>query len=521
MAAFVSVADCGALVRSVYTRGPMAALVLACGVSFAGCGGGDQATAGPVDAGTPLGDGMVVEVSGSVEKQSDGEEATTGSVLVDVFHTDRAINQKVQVKIYASAGGSAVVAGAGNEDFEVPPGEYRAELKYSESDLAGGYKGSISGLVVTAGHLSRYQAKVRAPVGMLRMAFLQPDGPQRPPLKINDQVTVAVFKGDEDPDLSGALWTGPAGEWAALPEGNYQVRATFEAPGQPATVEWYRDLLVEGGLGRNDQEIHLEFDDSGVRIDAFNFGRDVNDRTTIYFFSPGANVNQAVAKESGPAGQVTRVDPGLYDIWVVYQPSTENPELLGTMLVPGFEVPERGGVRKQIDVEEPLASVRLKVMNGADDLSDSTELRVLRAGADQEAASPMVDEVGVSEHPVPVGTYDIYISVDLGAGPKKLSFRDVELGNGFVWEQVFDLKKAANPAAEVRRPAEPLRSLHWVEPAKGDDDDSGTGDDDDSASADQAPAEGDAAPAEGGDAPDAGAAPSDGAAPAATPPVGG
>ena len=445
------------------------------------CGGGDDRATGPADAGTPLGDGMVVEVSGSVEPVEALAEGTVGSLLVDVFHTNRAINQKVSVKLFPAAGGNVVTGGAGNEDLEVPAGEYRAVLKYFESELAGGYKGTITGLVVTAGHRSRYQAKVTAPVGLLRMQFQRPDGPLRPPLKINNLVTLAIFKGDEDPDLSGALWSGQAGEKVALPEGAYQVRATFEEPGQPSTVEWYRDIVVEGGLAQNDQDIHLEFDDSGVRIDAFNFGRDINKATTIYFFNPGANVEQAVAKNSGPAGQVARIDPGLYDVWVVYQPSPDTPEMRGTRLVPNFEVPERGGVRKQIDVEEPLASIRIKVMQGDDDLSEVAELRVLRAGADKEAASPIVDEIGVGEHPVPVGTFDIYINVESSAGPKQLAFRDVELGNGYVWEQTFDLSATSVAAVEVRRPAEPLRSLHWVAPKKGDDDDSGRGDDDDSA----------------------------------------
>ncbi len=443
------------------------------------CGGGDAPTTGPATAGPPLGDGMVVEVGGSVEKLDVDEPGTTGAILVDVFHTDRAINQKVRVKIYAAAGGNAVAGGAGNEDLTLPAGEYRAELKYSESDLAGGYTGSISGLVVSAGHRSRYQAKVTAPVGMLRMQFSQPDGPQRPALRINEQVTLAIFNGNEDPDLAGALWTGPAGDWIALPEGAYQVRATFEAPGQPPTVQWYRDLQVAGGLGRNDQDIQLEFDDSGVRVDVFNFGRDVNARTTAYFFNPGANVAQAVAKSSGPAGEVARLDPGLYDLWVVYQPSANNPELRGTKLVQNLEIPERGGVRRQIDLQMPLATLSLKVRAGAEDLADTTELRVLRAGADKEAASPIVDEIGVSEHPVPVGTFDIYLSAETSEGPKQLVFSDVELGNGYVWDQTFDLSSTTNVAAEARRPLEPLRPLGWVAPKVGDDDDSG-GDDDDS-----------------------------------------
>ncbi len=473
------------------------------------CGGDDDNKTGPADAGTPLGDGMVVEVTGEAEPVESLAEGTTGSLLIDVFHTDRAINQKVSIKIFKASGGGLVVGGDGNEDLEVPAGEYRAELKYSESELAGGFKGSISGLSVSAGHRSRYQAKISAPVGLLRMQFQQPDGPLRPALKINDQVTVSIFRGDEDPDLSGALWTGPAGEWVALPEGTYQARATFELAGQPSTVEWYRVLKVEGGLGRNDQDIHLEFDDSGVRIDAFNFGRDINDATTIYFFNPGANVEQAVAKTSSPAGQVARVDPGLYDVWVVFQPSIDTPEMRGTRLVQNFEVPERGGVRKQVDVEEPLATVRLKVRFGDDNLSESSELRVLRAGADKEAASPIVDEVGVSEHPVPVGTYDIYVNVETSAGPKQLAFRDVELGNGYVWEQDFDLKSSSVAAAEVRRPAEPLRSLHWVAPKKGDDEDSGGADDDDSAGSDAADGAG-ADPAEGAAEPTGGAKPAKG-----------
>jgi len=368
------------------------------------CGGDDGSPAGPVTAVTPLGAGIVAEVSGSVEHLGKEDPGTDGILLVDVFHTDRAINQKVKVKIYPEGGGGALASAGGNEDITVPAGNYRAAIVYDESELAGGYKGSISGLVVTAGYRSRYRVKVEAPVGLLRMQFQQPDGPMRPPVKINDKVTLAVFKGGEDPDLSGVLWSGPAGSWIALPEGTYQCRATFAVPGQPSTVEWYRDLTVAGSLARNDQDIQLAFDDSGVRVDAFNFGRDVNDHTTVYFFNPGANVEQAVAKMSGPAGQVAHVSPGRYDLWVVYQPAVDDPELIGTSFLANLEVPDRGGVRRQIDLEMPLATLDLHVKNGAADLSDNAELRVMRAGADREAASPIVDDVGLKRQPIPVGT---------------------------------------------------------------------------------------------------------------------
>ncbi len=433
---------------------------LAVGLLMVGCGGGEKVDKS-ADAGDPDGSGIVTGVTGVVNPLETPSAEGTGTLLLDIFHTDRAINQKAKVKIQAVEG-DARAKGEGNQDFELPPGLYTAEIEYKESDLSGKHKGSLTGLKVSAGVETRYSVKVAAPIGLLRFKFARVVAGQREPQKVTDQAELEVFRAEDDPDLTGAFWTGPAGEWLALPVGTYHAKATLKLEDGPVT-EWYRDLVIEEKLARNDQDITLARDDDGVRIDAFNFGKDVNDHASVYFFSPGADTQTAVAKASGAAGKLVKVDPGTYDIMVVYQPDPRQPDLSGSQLLAGFVVPERGGVRRQVDIERELGLLRVSVKAGEEDVNDAVELRVMREGADLDAGSPVLDEVGVSEHPLPAGTYDIYLTL---------------------------------PEA-VKNPAAPPRAVEWRQAAKpaGDDDDSARGDDDDSAKAD-APAEGAAQPAE-------------------------
>jgi len=453
------------------SRIPLLPLLLC--LPLAACGGKGPKKAENADPGAPLGEGIVQEVRGAVEEGKDLPEGK-GALLLDIFHTDRAVNQKVKVSIHPDGDPGAVLArGEGNQEFQLDPGLYRASLTYNESDLAQGFEGKVAAMKVNLGWTTRYHLGLNAPVGQIRMRFHRSVDPSQPPTPVNDKVQLSIWKDGDEPDIVTPFWEGPAGDFVSLPAGTYDARATYSEPGELPTVEWFHDLVVAGGMAKTERDVDLEVDTSGVRIDVFNYSRDVNPRTTIYFFNPGANVQAAVAKASGKAGEVIKVDPGTYDVLVTYQPSDDTPELRGEKLLEDFQVPERGGVRRQIDLEKPLAVARLKITDSGQDAGERTDIRVMRTGADPDAGTAVLDQVGVGEHFIPVGTYDIYLTYrPVDGAPRKHAFQKVELGNGFVWAQTFEGTVEKWEALPVRRPPEPLQPITSLQIVTGGDDDS-------------------------------------------------
>ena len=448
-------------------------LLLLFAVSLIACGGGDKVATGPLDAGAPTGDGIVSSAKGTIQVEGTHAEGH-GSLELEVSHTDRLVNQKVGIFV-TDATGAEVAKGEGNQPFPLPAGTYSARIVYTETELASGFEGAVHGLRVHPGAMSEYAVGVQAPVGILRMRFS--DGKE----SVSDKVAITVYKNDDDPELVvGPTYVGAAGENVILPVGKYQVRAVFTpSKGLPIT-EWYRDIQVDGAMARTAREIVLELDVTGLRVDAFNYGRDVNSKTRVYMYAPGADVAFAVARFQGKAGDAIPADPGTYDVRVVYTPSQSTLDFIGDKTVADIRVHRGLGTRLQVDVEKPLATLRVAIKEGDEDINDKSEIRVMRAGADVDAASPVLDEIGVGQHPVPVDTYDIYIKSQASEGPPiERKFMGVVLGNGYVWEQTFDVKNSDWEAAPVRTPSSELRPVDW-KPPTGDDDDS-AGDDDDSA----------------------------------------
>jgi hypothetical protein len=440
--------------------------------TLAGCGGGDKTPAAPLEVGTPTGDGIVKKVEGVLAPQAAAAEGQ-GSVKFDVFHTDRLVNDKVTIELRDGAGNLARKL-AGNETAEVPAGPYTAALTYDENERLQGYKGSLAALVVHPGQLTTYKVGIEAPIGILKMKFT--DGTEN----LSDKVKLTIFRSVDDPELVvGPVWEGMAGDSVMLPVDSYQVRAVY-APDKGAPItEWHRDISVEPALARTERDIVLELDLTGLRVDAFNFGKDVNASTRVYVYAEGADVQFAVAKFQGRAGEAVPADPGLYDVRVVYMPSSSALKFVGDKTLKSVKVNAGLGTRVQLDLGLPQAMLKLKVTEGETDLSDKTEIRVMRTGADREAASPLVDELGVGRHPIPVGVADIYLRVLNTAGEVKAqTFKAVELQNGWTWEQSFDVSEPTWEARPPLKPAAPPRPIEFVGP--GDDDDS-AGDDDDSA----------------------------------------
>jgi len=449
-------------------------LVLAVALlSLSGCGGGkDKGPAVALDAGTPTGEGIVKSASatlGPLEGAAEGQ----GAALFDVSHTDRLVNASVSIKVMDSAG--AVVAEvAGNEEAQLPAGTYSASLVYDENERLKGYKGAVAGVVVHPANTTRLKVGVEAPIGILKMKFS--DGEEN----LSEDVKLTIFRSVDDPELVvGPVWEGTAGENVMLPVDSYQVRAVYSPDKGSPITEWHRDISVSGALARTDKDVVLDLDLTGLRVDAFNFSKDVNAKTRVYVYAEGADVQVAVAKFQGQGGSAIPADPGVYDVRVVYTPSSSALRFLGDKTIKSVKVNAGLGTRMQIDLELPQANLNIKVFEGDVDLSDKTEIRVMRTGADGDAASPLVDELGVGRHPIPVGKADINLrALNIAGEVRAQTFRAVELENGWTWDQSFDASLKEWEEKPALKPASPPRPIEWVAP--GDDDDS-AGDDDDSA----------------------------------------
>ncbi len=450
---------------------PVASLLL-----LAGCG--EKEPEAPIELGEPTVGGVVKSIEGVLTDLETPVEGT-GSLLLDVVHTDRAVNQKVKVTIEGAAGSAK---GEGNQDFALGVGTYTASIVYGEGDLGGKHEGNIGNLQVFEGKLSRYQVMLDAPVGLLALRFSTKATQWKAAADVSADVELAVWKNEDDPELTTPLWSGSADDSVVLSAGTYRARAKYTDDRDRKTVEWYPDLEVSGGMARVEKKIEFDLEFTGIRVEAYNFGQPVDDRTTVYFYRPGADMDFAVAVSSGPAGTVTPVDPGTYDLRIVYLPTDQSMELKGELVLEGVVVPERGGVTQKVDLAYPLSKVVLKITEGEADISERTEIRIIRAGADPEAAAAALDDVGVSKHYIPVGTYDIYLTQNLLEGaPRRATFKDVDLGNGYEWNQTFDMAAEEWIPAPSKRPGSAPQPIPWSRPGEGDDD---SADDDDSAGPD-------------------------------------
>lgn len=457
--------------RTLLNLALLTALALVAGCS---CGGDDDTPEASIDAGAPLGEGVVKEVAGTLADAPTDIAEGKGQLLLDVFHGDRAVNRKVKV-LLAPDGARDTPAGKGegNQAFELDPGLYYATIIYNEGDLAVDMAGSIAGLKVNAGQVTKYNVHLEAPVGLLLLKCARTDGPGRPEVKVDDQVSLEVYGADGD--RSSPIWIGQAGGSVPLPVGSYDVKATYDG-GSELLHEWFENLVVASGMAKTIPKCLFDLDTTGVRIDAYNFSNDINARSQVYFFNPGANIEQAQAKEIGTAGEDVKVDPGTYDVLVVYQPSDDNPDIEGRKMLAGFEVPERGGVRRSVDLEMALGRIVLKVLDGAEDVSERVEMMVKRAGADRVASTSLLEVTGVGEHWLESGMMDIYLTYQDRDGEKKdEKFLGIDLGNQYVWRQEFNAQDASWIAADTEKPAQAPKPIAH-KPA-GDDDDSAQDDD--------------------------------------------
>tara|TARA_Y100001968_G_scaffold295935_1_gene303711 strand:+ start:1427 stop:2854 length:1428 start_codon:yes stop_codon:yes gene_type:complete len=447
------------------------------------CGDDDSAANAPLAAAVP--EGIVVEASGSLEAAAEIAEGQ-GQLLLNATLGGKPVADKLSVEISAVGGDPAqVTAVTPGTALQLAPGQYSAKFVYLLDEKLGSFDGSAAGLEVRAGQTSRYDLTLTVPVGILVLNF-KLKNKQGPPANISSEVKMELFRAEDDPTLVEPVFAGVPGTDLTLAKGKYKVRATYP-PGRnrPLVTAWFDEVLVGATLTRTEQEVLIEPEPLGVRVDAYNFSRDINSGTSVFFFSEGADMARAIARAQGVGGKVVEVPsqlaPGKYDVLLLYQPSPmTNPDLKIEKIMLGFEVPAAAEpIRLPVDFETPLGAIRLKVLAGEEDISDRIEMRVMRGGADPNAATPALEEFGVSEHFIPSGTYDVYLKWKKEDGSDgKAEFIRVELGNGHIWEQEFQRDEGPWEARPVRVPPRQLRPITWVDP--GDDDDS-AGDDDDSA----------------------------------------
>ncbi len=457
-------------------------LVLLALLFLASCGEDESDAESPLQQGS--GGGIVVDSTGALEAV-EGLVEGQGKLIVEGKLAGEPVTNKLVIKLHPlGAPDTDSGSGPGGQEYTLAPGEYEASLVYTHDEAHGSFEGTLGGLEVRAGQASRYHAQLTVPLGILVVRFVLQDRAKQA-VDISADVKLALYKATDDTDLVEPTWQGRAGEEALLPKGKYQLKASYApAKGRAEVSEWHKDIEVGATLTRTEKKIVLAPEPLGVRIDVYNYSRDINAGTKVFFFTEGADMSRAIARAEGIGGHVVEVPgqirPGKYDILLLYQPSPmTNPDLQIRKLIAGFEIPkELQAQRVPIDLETPLGTIRVKVNDGKEDVSDRVDMRVMRAGAFKDAATPALEASGVSEHFLPAGTYDLYFEwKDADGTGRGAEFIGVQLGNGFVWEQQFDRRSSNWEAAPTRTPPKPLHPISWT--ASGDDDDS-AGDDDDS-----------------------------------------
>lgn len=464
----------------------------------AACGGGGGQTQGlgknPVALDGMQGEGIVKESKGKSRLDEELPEGQ-GGVIFDVQHVDRLVNNQVFFEVFPEGDSVASVGKvAGNDRLTLEPGTYDAHLVYTHSDVAR-YEGDIRSVVVHPDRTSKCEVKIEAPVGMLDLRFLN-DG-----VDINAKVKYSVYPAATEEDAfrgDPMIKDQSPTEQLALPAGAYDVLSVYHETDAVHQDAWIEGLVVEGAMKRTVYTHDFAVTLHGFVLHVKNFGEDVSDRSTVYFYYPGANVEFAVAVDQGPAGEQLVVKPGEYDVRVVFQPSSEQstwgdkvlsgvkigvdeeqPEAVeagaegegeaeATDPAAGTEAPAEGGdaaaegeeaaaaegeaalperpgsllIEMEVDMQIPLATLEVKVLYGGEDVSDKSTLRVINAGADKAAASAVLSVTGLGTHIIPAGEYDINISFEEADLSGSRWYETIHLGHGDSWAKELDLHKA-------------------------------------------------------------------------------
>ncbi len=366
-----------------------------------GCGEGDKAN---VADGPASGSGIVKKVTC---KSAPGAMAEGQGVLT--FEWKRGgqpLKDGLKIKLRGTGPQAAVVEkGDGARKFEVEPGVYAAEVDLTLSDAMKG-DGKVTDLTVAKGVVTTCAAEVELDVGMVEFHFTN-EG-----INVDDSTHLSFYKAGEDPTLNvPVLGKQPAGKELSLAPGNYDVHAEFGGGGTVLGDLWMKALEVKGGGAKTTDTKDFGVKLQGATVMATNYGKDVNKRTTVYFYRPGADMDYAVAVARGAAGKLVAVEPGTYDLRVVYKPS-DNSDTWADKRMPAVAIgttPENTHLSLTVDMDKPIATIQLKVLMGTEEVTDRAQVRLINAGADRGAASDVVDETGAKELVVPAGDYEMLV----------------------------------------------------------------------------------------------------------------
>lgn len=393
-------------------------------------------------------EGVVATAEGWVEPTEDLGGEGMGRLKLTADFGGRPRGDKVHVIAHDAASGAAVGEGSAAEPLVLPPAQYDLELSYRESEYTDPLPGWIRGASVSANHLSAYVVTLDAPIGFLDVEIEVVVGTEDEEAEEGAQAEDAVrtISLDAWREPVGASpsgepdYSGPLGTLVGLDVGRWRVRATVAEEGRADVHAWFRNVPVDKGervlLKRADLQRGEELapEGPGIRIAATNGGRDVSDRVRVMAFPPKSKPSNSVPSASGPGAYYFGVPTGTWDVYVVYVPNPEEPELraeqtLSVTLAPGQVV------RRTVEMGLPIAHVEAELWNGEHDRTEAIRLLVLRQGADFEGATRLVDEEGRGPHPVAPGEYDLYVQAELEEGWRTASFPGVTLKAGDQWTQ--------------------------------------------------------------------------------------
>jgi len=391
-------------------------------------------------------EGVVTLAEGWIEPVEDLAEEERGRLKLLVDFGGRPRGEKVTVRAHPPGSDEVVAEGTADQPLLLPPAHYDLELSYRESEFTDARPGWIRGAAVSAGHLSAYLVTLDAPLGFAEVEIGIVAGTEDEEAEEGASPEAATRRvhldGWREPVGAGPSgepdFSGPGGSVIALDVGRWRVRATVSEEGRADAVAWFRNVPVDKGelvkLRRADLRRGEELAPAGpgLRIAATNGGRDVSERVRVMAFAPGDKPSSAIPTASGPAAYYFPVSEGNWDVYVVYVPNPEEPSLRAQQKVQVQLAPGQV-LRRTVEMGLPIAYVSAELWTGDEERTESMRTVVLKAGADFEAATRLVDEEGRGPHPVAPGSYDIYVQSELADGWRITDIHGVTLAAGDEW----------------------------------------------------------------------------------------
>ena len=141
-----------------------------------------------------------------------------------------------------------------------------------------------------------------------------------------------------------------------------------------------------------------------VKVKVFEGGVDVNDKTKVQVWKPGADPEEARPQTEGWANYDIEVAPGTWDLRLRYDEGTL---CRADGWIRGVTV-EAGKLWKaEATVAAPMQYVRIAATLDGKDVADNAKVSVFRAGADMEEQKPLHEFWTAGKEPVAAGTYDL------------------------------------------------------------------------------------------------------------------